>query len=116
MIIGCAMKVHSYFGCGFPEIIYKRSLILELQKEGLECIAEVERNIYYYSELVGKRKLDLLVDDKVLVELKAISELDKACYNQVINYLRIFKIEVGLLLNFGTESLNIKRFVNWKPP
>ena len=113
-IIGCAMKVHRYFGLGFPENIYRRALVVELEKIGLKCKAEVEKDIYYAEHFIGKRRLDLIVEDKVLVELKAISELDKAAYNKMINYLNVFKIEVGLLLNFGFESLQYKRFVNTK--
>jgi GxxExxY protein len=91
-IIGCAMKVHRYFGLGFPEVIYQRALVLELEKIGLKCKIEVEKDIYYYGEhFVGKRRLDLIIEDVVLVELKAISELDKTCYNKVINYLKVFK-------------------------
>jgi GxxExxY protein len=63
---------------------------------------------------VGSRRLDLFVEDKVLVELKAIREIDKYEFNQIINYLKVFKLEVGLLLNFGKASLEIKRFVNSK--
>jgi GxxExxY protein len=113
-IIGCAMKVHRYFGLGFPEVIYQRALIIELEKLGLKCNSEVEKDIYYEEHFIGKRRLDLIVEDKVLVELKAISELDKGSYNKIINYLKVFKIEVGLLLNFGTESLQYKRFINTK--
>jgi len=113
-IIGCAMKVHRYFGLGFPEIIYQRALIIELEQLGLKCRAEVEKDIYYEEYFIGKRRLDLIVADKILVELKAISELDKSSYNKIINYLKVFKIEIGLLLNFGAESLQYKRFINTK--
>ena len=74
------MKVHRYFGLGFPEILYQRALIIELEKLGLKCRAEVEKDIYYEGYFIGKRRLDLIVEDKVLVELKAISELDKSSY------------------------------------
>ena len=111
-IIGCAMKVHRHFGSGFQEVIYKRSLLIELDNLGLPCKSEIEKDIYYERKLVGKRRLDLIVDEKILVELKAITELDKSCFNQVINYLKVFDLEVGLLLNFGTDSLQFKRFVN----
>jgi GxxExxY protein len=110
-IIGCAMKVHSWFGPGFPEIIYQRSLLIELEKAGLKCRAEVEKDVFYEETFVGKRRLDVIVEENILVELKAIGELDNSCYNKIINYLRVFKIEVGLLLNFGTQSLQFKRFV-----
>ncbi|MFL5810317.1 MAG: GxxExxY protein, partial [Flavisolibacter sp.] len=73
---------------------------------------EIEKDIYYYENLVGKRRLDIVVENKVLLELKAISEIDEACYNKIINYLKVFGLEVGLLLNFGARTLQFKRFVN----
>ena len=111
-IIGSGMKVHRWFGPGFPEIIYQRSLLIELKKAGLACSSEVEKKIYYQQELVGIRRLDIIVEDVVLIELKAISELDNGCYNKVLNYLKIFELEVGLLMNFGQNRLVYKRFVN----
>ena len=111
-IIGCAMKVHRVIGPGFPEIIYMRCLIIELKNSGLSCEAEVERDIYYEGIKVGSRRLDLLVDNKVIVELKAVTEVEPLFYNQIINYLKIFKIEIGLLINFGNTSLQYKRFAN----
>ena len=111
-IIGCAMKVHRYFGIGFPEIVYKRALVIEFRKNGISFKEEVERPIVYEDTIIHKRRLDLLVEDIVLVELKALKEVDKAEMNQVLNYLRIFKIEVGLLLNFGSPSLFFKRYVH----
>lgn len=110
-IIGCAMKVHRYFGAGFPEIVYKRALIIELEKLGLRVKQEVEKNIIYEGKLIYKRRLDLLVDDIVMLELKAIKEVDTGDYNQILNYLRVYGMEVGLLLNFGSTSLKFKRFV-----
>ena len=111
-IIGCAMKVHRYFGLGFPEIVYKRALIIELEKVGLRFKCEVEKNITYEDRLIYKRGLDLIVEDVVLVELKAIKEVDNVDYNQILNYLRVFKLEVGLLINFGVPSLQFKRLIN----
>ena len=113
-IIGCAMRVHSYFGLGFPEVVYKRSLMIELGKSGLRYDAEVEKEIYYQETFIGKRRLDLIVEDKVLIELKAITEMEKRDYSQIINYLNVLGFEIGLLLNFGTESLQFKRFANSK--
>jgi len=106
------MKVHSYFGPGFPEIVYKRALMIELQKIPLAFDSETEKEICYEGEIINKRRLDLLVDENILVELKATTAIDNSCYAQVINYLRVFRIEVGLLLNFGTSSLQFKRFIN----
>lgn len=111
-IIGCAMRVHAHFGLGFPEIIYKRSLVIELRKSNLRCNQEVEKDIFYQGEMIGRRRLDLIVEDKILIELKAVNELDKKYISQVINYLKIFDLEVGLLFNFGCESLQFKRLVN----
>jgi GxxExxY protein len=110
-IIGCAMKVHRYFGPGFPEIVYHRALKSELAKIGLKFKSEFEKDIYYEEVLISKRRLDLLVEDLVLVELKAVKELDSGDQFQIINYLRVFKIEVGLLLNFGSKSLQYKRYI-----
>lgn len=106
------MKVHAYFGMGFPEVVYKRALIMELESIGLKCESEVERGILYKEKLIGRRRLDLIIEGKVLVELKAIAEPDNRWINQVINYLRVFHIEVGLFLNFGTPSLQYKRLMN----
>jgi GxxExxY protein len=111
-IIGCAMKVHRYFGPGFPEIVYKKALMIELANIGLGCKQEVEKDIIYQNRLIHKRRLDLLIENIVLAELKARKEVDNGDYNQIINYLRVFKMEIGLLLNFGAPSLQFKRFIN----
>ena len=111
-IIGCAMKVHRHFGLGFPEIVYKRALIIELEKIGLKLKQEIEKDIIYDDRLIYKRRLDLIVEEVVLVELKAIKEIDNGDYNQILNYLRVFKLEVGLLINFGAPSLQFKRLIN----
>lgn len=113
-VIGCAMKVHSAIGPGFPEKIYQRCLILELKSMGIKCESEIEKDIFYTGIKVGSRRLDLFIENKVLIELKAISEIDSGCFNQIINYLKVFQLEVGLLLNFGKPSLEFKRFVNSK--
>lgn len=108
------MKVHRYFGLGFPEIVYKRALMIELGKNGLLFKQEVEKDIIYEGKLIYKRRLDIIVENIVLLELKALKEVDNGDYNQIINYLRVFGMEVGLLLNFGLPSLQFKRFINTK--
>ena len=113
-IIGCAMRVHSFFGMGFPEVVYKRALMIELDKLGIKYQSEEEKNIYYEGRLISKRRLDLVVEGKVLVELKALKEVDKGYWNQILNYLKVFDLAVGLHLNFGAESLQFKRFVYTK--
>jgi GxxExxY protein len=110
-IIGCAMRVHSYFGPGFPEIIYHRALIIELNKLQLEVESEVELGVMYYDAFVGKRRVDLIIDRKILIELKALAQIDLEAYNQVLNCLNVFNLEVGLLFNFGKGKLEFKRFV-----
>lgn len=111
-IIGSAMKVHRYFGLGFPEIVYKRALMIELAALGLKFKQEVERDINYEGKLIYKRRLDLIVEDVVLVELKALKEINNTEQNQILNYLRVFNLEVGLLINFGAPSLQFKRLIN----
>jgi GxxExxY protein len=111
IIIGDAMKVHSYLGMGFPEKIYQRCLIIALKDSGLSFEVEVDRPIRFKGKTVGKRRLDLIVEQKILIELKAVSELDKSCYNQILNYLKIFGLEIGLLINFGKDSLEFKRLI-----
>ncbi len=111
-IIGAGMKVHRELGPGFSELIYKRAIIVEMRHDGLICDFELMRDVYYNGELVGKKRLDLVVCDKVLVELKAASEITNANCCQIINYLKVFGIEVGLLLNFGNETFGFKRFIN----
>lgn len=113
IIIGCAMKVHRVIGPGFPEVIYLRCLVIELKKRGLICEIEIPKDIFYEGEHVGSRRLDLLVNGLVIVELKAIFELDNLYFSQVTNYLKVFKVEVGLLINFGSKSLQYKRFANY---
>jgi GxxExxY protein len=113
-IIGCAMKVHGFLGNGFQEVIYQRALALEFRSAGLQFQREIEQQIYYrdYDEPVGTRRADFVVEEKVLVELKAIVHLDEVHKAQIINYLKAYRIEVGLLINFGEKSLNFKRFIS----
>ena len=114
LIIGCAMKVHNFYGHGFPENIYHRSIIIELENLGLRFKSEMEKDIFYNGVYIGKRRLDLLVEEKVLVEIKAIKEIDNSYYKQVLNYLKVFDLEVGLLINFGADSLQFKRLIRTK--
>jgi len=112
-IIGCAMQVHSFLGSGFQEIIYHRALALEFTKAGLQFKWELEMPIYYkdYTEPIGIRRVDFLVENVVLVELKAKALLEDIHYAQILNYLKVYKVEVGLLINFGEKSLNFKRLI-----
>jgi len=111
-IIGCAMRVHTKLGLGFPEKVYQNALIIELKKENLFVEFEIEADVYYEMQWVGTRRLDLLVKKKVLVELKAFGELEQRHINQILNYLNAFNLELGLLLNFGNEKLQFHRYFN----
>ncbi|MEX0720184.1 MAG: GxxExxY protein, partial [Balneolaceae bacterium] len=87
-IIGCAMKVHSALGCGYPEVIYQRALSYEMDKQGLSFSREIEVPIYYNGFNVGIRRADFIVENDVVLELKAVGEMDKGNFNQVLNYLK----------------------------
>ena len=114
-IIGASYEVHNFLGNGFQEVIYQRALAYEMRKKGLEFAREIEQPIFYKElvEPIGTRRADFLVESKVLVELKAIITLEDVHTAQLLNYLRAYKIEVGLLINFGSKSITFKRLVLW---
>lgn len=111
-IIGCAMKVHSTLGNGFQEVIYQRCLAIEMEKQGLGYARELEMTIHYEGIDVGTRRVDFLVEDKIMVELKALTKLEDVHLAQALNYLEAYKLETGLLINFGSKSLEFKRVTN----
>ena len=111
-IIGCAMKVHSTLGNGFQEVIYQRSLALEMETQGLGFARELEMPIYYNGVGVGSRRADFLVENKVMVEIKALTQLENVHLAQALNYLEAYKIEIGLLINFGNTKLQFRRLTN----
>ena len=113
-IIGCAIEVHNVLGPGFQEKIYQRALGIEMSLQGLSFIMEYENTIFYKAEIVGRRRSDFLVEDNVSVELKAVSMMDDADLCQAINYLEVYHLEVGLLINFGARRLVYKRLINSK--
>lgn len=113
-IIGCAMEVHKTLGNGFQEVIYQRALALEFKDKMIKFRREVEMPIYYKKENIGSRRVDFLVEDKIMVELKAITELGDAHLAQALNYLEAYKLDIGLLINFGSTSLQYKRVINEK--
>jgi len=111
-IIGCAMKVHAALGNGFQEVIYQRALEIEMTDEGIPFSREHEMPIYYKNQQVGTRRVDFLIEGVVAVELKAIIELQDVHLAQAINYLEAYDLEIGLLINFGSKSLQVKRVSN----
>lgn len=115
-IIGCAMKVHATLGSGFQEVIYQRALAIEMQKQNLGFRREMEMTIFYDNIQIGIRRVDFFVQDTIMLELKAVSELNDIHLNQAINYLEAYNLPVGLLINFGSKSLSFKRVYNTKHP
>ena len=112
-IIGASFEVHKFLGNGFQEVIYQRALSWELTRAGLSFAREIEQEIFYkeLTEPIGTRRADFVVEKKVLVELKAITELEDVHLAQVLNYLKAYRLEVALLINFGTKSLTFKRLI-----
>jgi len=113
-IIGCAMRVHTQLGNGFVESVYQKSLEIEMTLEGLSFVREKVMSIYYREIEVGRRRVDFFVENLVMVELKALIEMDDVHLAQALNYLEAYNIEIGLLLNFGSKSLTFKRLLNKK--
>ena len=111
-IIGCAMKVHNTLGCGFQEVIYQRCLAIEMNRAGLSFGREVDVPIFYDGYSVGSRRADFIVGNRVVVELKALTALENVHIAQARNYVVAYGYEVGLLINFGAESLEYKRIFN----
>lgn len=113
-IIGCAMQVHRTLGNGFQEVIYQRALAIEMHCQGLSFDREKEMDIFYRGELIGTRRVDFFVENSVMVELKAIINLEDVHLAQAMNYLEAYNMEIGLLINFGAKSLQFKRVHNNK--
>jgi GxxExxY protein len=113
-IIGSSMKVHAALGNGFQEVIYQRALEIELQESGLQFTREFNMPVFYKERIIGERRVDFLVEGVISVELKAIIKLEPVHFTQARNYLEAYNLEVGLLINFGSISLEFKRLQNPK--
>jgi GxxExxY protein len=113
-INGCAMKVHNTLGNGFQEVIYQRCLAIELQKAGLNFGREIEQIIFYEGIEVGTRRADFVVENQVIVELKAVINLEDVHLAQAKNYVVAYNFQIGLLINFGATSLQYKKVFNSK--
>jgi GxxExxY protein len=111
-IIGCAMKVHNTMGPGFQEVIYQRCLAIELERAGLSFVREQEQTVYYEGIEVGTRRADFVIEEKVVVELKALVQLEDAHLAQAKNYTVAYDFPLGLLINFGGKSLQYKLLFN----
>jgi GxxExxY protein len=115
-IIGCAMKVHATLGNGFQEVIYQRALAIEMRKQGLEFLREMEMCIYYDGHDIGTRRVDFFVEANIMVELKAVIKLEEVHLAQAMNYCQAYSLPIGLLINFGAKSLEFKRVYNLNHP
>ena len=113
-VIGCAMKIHTTLGNGFQEVIYQRCLGIELAKAGISFTREQEHTIFYDGIDVGTRRADFVVEDRLTVELKATINLEDVHLAQAKNYTVAYNYPLGLLINFGSQSLQYKLIFNPK--
>ncbi|MHC4400718.1 MAG: GxxExxY protein [Planctomycetota bacterium] len=111
-IIGCAFTVGNTLGAGFLEKVYENALAHELGKSGMEVEQQKEIDVTYDNAVVGHFVSDLMVDDSVIVEIKAVKAFDEIHYAQCINYLKATGMRICLLINFGSTKVQVKRFVN----
>lgn len=113
-ILKCCFKVHNTLGNGFQEVIYQRALEIEFTREKLIFAREFEMPILYEGQHIGTRRVDFLVEDKISVELKAVIQIESVHLAQAMNYLEAYNLEIGMLINFGANSLEFKRLTNKK--
>ena len=114
-IIGCAYKVHNTLGCGFLEKVYENALRIELEKLGLRVRQQEPINVLYDGRVIGNFYADLWVDERVVIELKAVQAIAKEHELQLVNYLTATLVEVGLLLNFGSSVQVRRKFREYQP-
>jgi GxxExxY protein len=113
-IIGCAMEVHKIIGNGFQEKIYQRALAIELASQDISYVQEFEMDIIYKGQHIGKRRVDFFIEDMIMLEIKAVINLEDVHLAQAMNYVEAYNLEIGLLINFGSKSLQHKRVHNNK--
>jgi GxxExxY protein len=108
-IIGCAYKIYNHFGFGFLESVYEKALVLELNAINIKVKSQMPIEVFYQNQSVGLFIADLVVEDKIIIELKSVQQISKAHEVQLVNYLVATGIETGLLINFGEEKVEVKR-------
>ena len=113
-IIKCATEVHKFLGNGFQEAVYRQALAIEFELRNVLFEREFEMPLYYKGEQIGTRQVDFFVDDKIMVEIKAISQLEEVHVAQAINFLEAYNKDMGLLINFGSKNLDFKSITNKK--
>lgn len=107
-IIACAYKVHNTLGAGFLEKVYENAMMIELRKQGIDARQQENIKVYYEGEIVGDYFADIIVENEIIVELKAVEKLSKIFEVEIVNYLNGIDKEIGLLINFGS-SVIVKR-------
>ncbi|MBS3915877.1 MAG: GxxExxY protein [Bacteroidetes bacterium] len=112
-IIGAAFEVHKFFGNGFQEVIYQRALAYEFHCAKLNFAREIEQEIFYkkLKKPIGIRRADFVVEGIVMIEIKAVTRLEDVHLAQALNYLKAYKLEIGLLINFGSKSMEFRRLI-----
>ncbi len=110
------MKVHSTLGNGFQEVIYQRALAIEMKEAGLRFQREMEMHIHYKGKKIGTRRVDFFVEDSIMVEIKALIQLEDVHLAQAMNYCQAYNLPIGLLINFGAKSMQFKRVYNVNHP
>lgn len=108
-IIQCIIKVHSALGPGFLESIYRRSLVIEMQNNEIQVEEEKEIPVYYFKQLVGIHRIDIMVENKIILELKTVEKLGKVHYSQLRSYLKAANLNIGLLVNFTDLKADFRR-------
>lgn len=112
-ILECANKVYAQLGQGYPENIYQRALAIELERLDISFIRDQEWPVFYDKELlIGKRRVDFVIENSIMVDLKSNTDIVSADFKQFINNIEAFHFDLGLLINFGKQSLEFKRFTN----
>ena len=110
------MEVHKHLGNGFQEVVYQRSLAIELQLQNVEFVREQAMPLVYKGYDVGTRRVDFFVENKIMVEIKAVIKLEDVHLAQAMNYCQAYNLPIGLLINFGAKSLEFKRVYNVNHP
>jgi GxxExxY protein len=116
IIIGCAFEVHNKLGSGFLEKVYENALCIELRKKGLKVEQQSSIKVWYEGQVIGYYAADLWVEDRIIVELKAVQSLTKEHELQVVNYLTATKVDTGLLINFGSSVQVRRKYRKYKIP
>ena len=111
-ILEACFEVSNELGSGYLESVYEKALLIALRQKGLKAINQVPLKVKFRGEIVGEFFIDILVEDKILIELKSATALTKESYAQKINYLKATGLEIDLLVNFGTPKIEYRRFVN----